>query len=200
MTGLGPMFTVARGKDAALWFCRWLHKHNNSLHGPFLHHICMHIRALVEELEQQQDPRDAFYTVFGIVEGQASAQASAHSGGSKTGLHAATCRLRPLSLLHLHRLTITTRVFPFYTPATALATKRLSWLSPRGHPDSKVEAKVSHELFPQVFVLSWKRDRRACVIAVDTLRERERARETDGELCGSKPWRGNLIYYHQKQN
>lgn len=42
MTGLGPMFTVARGKDAALWFCRWLHKHNNSLHGWFLQSSCMH--------------------------------------------------------------------------------------------------------------------------------------------------------------
>lgn len=60
MTGLGPMFTVARGKDAALWFCRWLHKHNNSLHGWFLQSSCMHSGVLPEEREQRWLLEDAF--------------------------------------------------------------------------------------------------------------------------------------------
>lgn len=74
----------------------------------------------------------------------------------------------------------------FSCPATALARKSLSWLSLRGHPNSKVEAKVLQELFLQVF---------ACVITGDTLREREREKAVWKHAGRER----NLIYYHQKE-
>lgn len=84
-------------------------------------------------------------------------------------------------------------------PATALARKSLSWLGPRGHPYSKVEAKVLQKLFVQVIVLPRKRDRRrACVIAGDMLR-RERGRVRRRAVWKHTSGERNLIYYHQKE-